>query len=97
MIAVQKSCIHASAVAVCVEWCIDSCVCGYIVISPRHCTLGASLCLGGRSHEAYCNRVVCHYASVGGATRHTVIALSVILSVSLSVTPFLRRTLNGEL
>ena len=42
-----------------------------------------------------------YYASVGGATRHTVIALSVVLSfclsVSLSVTPFSRRTLNGEL
>ena len=36
---------------------------------------------------------VCHYASVGGATRHTVIALSVVLSV----TPFLRRTLKGKL
>ena len=59
------------------------------------------LCLGGRSHEAYSSRVVCvcvcHYASVGGATRHTVIALSVVLSVSLSVTLFLQRTLNGEL
>ena len=33
------------------------------------------LCLGGRSHGAYSSRVVClsvcHYASVGGATRHT--------------------------
>ena len=36
------------------------------------------LCLGGRSHAAYCNRVVCH-------------------SVSLSVTPFLLHTLNGDL
>ena len=56
-----------------------------------------SLCLGGRSHEAYSSSFVCvcvcHYASVGGATRHTVIVLSVVLSV----TPFLRRTLEGKL
>ena len=30
----------------CVYGMVDSCVCGY-------------LCLGGRSHEAYCNHVVC--------------------------------------
>ena len=90
---------HASAVAVFVEWWIVV----FVDIMSFHrgiCTLGASLCRG-RSHEAYGNRAVCHYASVGGATRHTVIALSVVLSfchsVSLSVTPFLRRTLNGEL
>ena len=88
---------QASAVAVCVvEWWIVV----FVDIMSFHrgiSTLGASLCLGGRSHEAYCNRAVCHYASVGGATRHTVIALSVILSFCLSVTLFLRRTLNGEL
>ena len=33
----------------------------------------------------YCNRAVCHYASVGGATRHTVIALPVVQSVIVSV------------
>ena len=47
------------------------------------------LCLGGRSHEAYSSLFVClfvsHYASVGGATRHTVIALSVSHSVIQSV------------
>ena len=41
------------------------------------------LCLGGRSHEAYSSSSVCHYASVGGATGHTVVVLCV--SVYLSV------------
>ena len=38
--------------------------------------------------DAYSSSVclsVCHYASVGGAMRHTVIALSVVHSVCLSV------------
>ena len=53
-----------------------------------------------------------YYASVGGATRHTVVVLCVchyasvggatghtliVLSVTLSVTPFLRCTLEGKL
>ena len=36
VIAVQKSCINASAVAVRVCGMVDSCVCGYCVIPPRH-------------------------------------------------------------
>ena len=32
--------------------------------ATRHTVVVLSLCLGGRSHEAYCNRVVCHSVSL---------------------------------
>ena len=38
-----------------------------------------------------------YYASVGGATRHTVVRLFVCVCVIPSVTSVLRRTLKGKL
>ena len=52
-------CIHASAVAVFVEWWIVVFV-DNVSFHRGICTLGASLCLGGRSHGAYSNRGVSH-------------------------------------
>ena len=68
----------------CPQYIVSVAVNSYV---NRYSVVYLLLCLGGRSHEAYSSRVVCvcHYASVGGATRHTVIALSVILSVCQSV------------
>ena len=58
---------------------------GFILVNPRRMREGYGTCSvinPRRMREGYGTQFVIHYASVGGATRHTVVRLFVCQSVS---------------